>query len=61
MFIDYHVFEENLQQVRSGIEQAAVAAGRSSIAVQLLPVTKNHPVEATRFAYRSGLKMGRRK
>ena len=56
MFIDYHVFEENLRKVRGRIEQAAMAAGRSSNAIQLLPVTKNHPLDAARFAYRSGLK-----
>ena len=56
MIIDYHVFEENLRKVRGRIEQSAMAAGRSSNAVQLLPVTKNHPLDAVRFAYRSGLK-----
>ncbi len=56
MFIDYNVFEENLRKVRVGIETAALAAGRSLNTVKLLPVTKNHPVEAALFAYRSGLK-----
>ena len=46
MIIDYHVFEENLRKVRGRIEQSAMVAGRSSNAVQLLPVTKNHPLDA---------------
>lgn len=56
MIIDYRVFEENLRKVRGRIEQSAMAAGRSSNAIQLLPVTKNHPLDVARFAYRSGLK-----
>ena len=56
MFIDYHDFEENLRKVRGWIEKSAMMAGRSSNAIQLLPVTKNHPSDAARFAYRSGLK-----
>lgn len=55
MFIDYHEFEENLRRVRDEIEEAVSEAGRPSSSVQLLPVTKNHPVDAAHFAYRSGL------
>ncbi|MEN8863696.1 MAG: YggS family pyridoxal phosphate-dependent enzyme, partial [Lentimonas sp.] len=32
-----------------------VAANRAVESVQLLPVTKNHPVDAVEYAYRSGL------
>jgi len=55
MFIDYQVFEENLRRVSEGIDAAASEAGRPSGTVQLLPVTKNHPVDAALYAYRSGL------
>ncbi len=55
MFIPYSEFTENLRHVRGAIEDAAGAANRSPAEVTLLPVTKNHPVDAARYALRSGL------
>lgn len=53
--ISYETFETNLAVVRSRIEQACMACGRAVDTVQLLPVTKNHPVDAVLYAQRSGL------
>lgn len=55
MFIDYEAFLENLAHVQERIAEAVAAAGRPEGSVQLLPVTKNHPVEAANFALRAGL------
>lgn len=55
MFISYREFEENLRRVRGAIESAAVEANREPDSVMLLPVTKNHPVDAAQYAWRSGL------
>jgi len=55
MFISYREFEENLRRVRGAIEEAAVASNRAPDSVTLLPVTKNHPVDAALYACRSGL------
>ncbi len=55
MFIDFTRFEENLGRVRDQIGRAAVAAGRPEDSVTLLPVTKNHPVDAAEYALRAGL------
>lgn len=49
------VFEFNLSKVRRRIEAACAASGRAAEEVALLPVTKNHPVDAPRFAAASGL------
>jgi pyridoxal phosphate enzyme (YggS family) len=53
--IKYEVFEENLSQVKSRIEAACAVASRSASEVSILPVTKNHPVEAVDYANRAGL------
>jgi len=53
--IDYSTFEENLSAVRSRIDCICEACGRSVNSVSLLPVTKNHPVDAVDYAVRSGL------
>jgi pyridoxal phosphate enzyme (YggS family) len=54
--IDYPTFTANLSDVQARIEAACRAAGRSLTEVSLLPVTKNHPVDAVEFAVRSGLR-----
>jgi len=53
--ISFDVFERNLASVRNRIEGACRSAGRSDGSVRLLPVTKNHPVEAVHYAARGGL------
>jgi len=53
--VSFETFEENLAALRSRIVAACIAAGRATGGVMLLPVTKNHPAEAVRFAARCGL------
>ena len=53
--IEFSNFEQNLSEVKARIYGACVAAGRPKSAVSLLPVTKNHPVEAIDYAARCGL------
>jgi len=53
--IDYAIFEKNLSTLRSRIESACEECDRSVNSVSLLPVTKNHPLDAVEFAQRSGL------
>ncbi|MBL6920399.1 MAG: YggS family pyridoxal phosphate-dependent enzyme [Puniceicoccaceae bacterium] len=54
--INYPKFKENLSVVRARVARACELSGRPESAVSLLPVTKNHPVEAIDYAVRSGLK-----
>ena len=54
--INYPKYEENLSVVRARVARACEASGRPESSVSLLPVTKNHPVEAIDYALRSGLK-----
>ncbi|MEM1221248.1 MAG: YggS family pyridoxal phosphate-dependent enzyme [Verrucomicrobiota bacterium] len=53
--ITYEQFQKNLSQIEDRIATACQVAGRSIDSVQLLPVTKNHPVDAVNFARASGL------
>ena len=53
--VSFEVFKNNLKRVRDRIHTACQNTGRSPDDVQLLPVTKNHPVEAVHFAIRTGL------
>ena len=55
MFISYDEFRANLAAVRAQIDGACRAAGRDAGTVSLLPVTKNHPPEAARYAVRAGI------
>ena len=54
--ITYPKYEENLSVVRARVARACELSGRLESSVSLLPVTKNHPVEAIDYALRSGLK-----
>ena len=54
--INYTKYEENLSVVRARVARACELSGRSESSVSLLPVTKNHPVDAINYAVRSGLK-----
>jgi len=53
--ITFPEFEANIAAVRGRIIAACRSAGRSSDEVVLLPVTKNHPVDAVQFAAEAGL------
>lgn len=53
--ITYEDFEANVTAVRQRIIAACRRSERSEAEVGLLPVTKNHPVDAVAFAARSGL------
>ena len=53
--IPFEEFESNLSAVRARMARACELAGRPVESVVLLPVTKNHPVDAVDYAVRSGL------
>jgi pyridoxal phosphate enzyme (YggS family) len=53
--IEYSQFKANLAEVRARIEAACRSAGRDPGEVLLLPVTKNHPVDAVQYAVDCGL------
>lgn len=53
--IPFEEFQVNLSAVRARIAGACEASGRALESVVLLPVTKNHPVDAVDYAARSGL------
>lgn len=53
--ITFKEFEAHVAVVRERIRAACLACGRSEAEVALLPVTKNHPVDAVQFAARAGL------
>jgi pyridoxal phosphate enzyme (YggS family) len=49
-------FQANLEVLRGRIASACAASGRDYATVELLPVTKNHGVEAVQHAANNGLK-----
>ena len=53
--VTFEVFVANLKQVKERIDAACLSIGRPTDSVQLLPVTKNHPVDAVQYAARAGL------
>lgn len=53
--ISFDAFKNNLETVQHLIEQACHDAGRAAESVQILPVTKRHPIDAIRYAIRAGL------
>lgn len=52
--VSFEEFSENCARVRERIAQACAQCGRDPASVRLLPVTKNHPVDAAIFAARLG-------
>ena len=54
--MDYEEFKRRADAVRSRIGEACVRSGRKAEEVELLAVTKSHPVEAAVFAARYGLR-----
>ncbi|NCG08242.1 MAG: YggS family pyridoxal phosphate-dependent enzyme [Verrucomicrobia bacterium] len=53
--IGLEVFKSNLEALQARMAAACRASGRADDSVSLLPVTKNHGVEAVRYAYDAGL------
>lgn len=53
--VTYNEFEQRAQAVLARIRAACQASGRDPATVQLLPVTKTHPVAAAEYAHRMGL------
>jgi len=56
MFISYEDFARRADAVRAQIAAACTAAGRDPATVELLAVTKTHPVAAADYAARYGLR-----
>lgn len=56
MQISYEEFTRRADAIRRRIAEACLAAGRNPADVELLAVTKTHPVEAAEFAARYGLR-----
>lgn len=54
--ISFNDFKANTERVLEQIAEACRSSGRSSAEVELLAVTKTHPVEAVEYAARFGLK-----
>ncbi|EDY81733.1 conserved hypothetical protein TIGR00044 [Verrucomicrobiia bacterium DG1235] len=55
MIISFNDFQANLKEVVEKIHASCEKAGRAVDTVKLLPVTKNHPVDAARYAWDAGL------
>ena len=55
MLVDYQGFLENLDRVRKRISRACEECGRDPKSVNLLPVTKTHPIDAARYAAKAGI------
>jgi pyridoxal phosphate enzyme (YggS family) len=53
--IGAELFKRNLEAVQVRIDAACQAVGRTRDSVALLPVTKNHGVEAVQYAHEAGL------
>jgi PLP dependent protein len=56
MFLSYDQFVKNVENVRALVQAACVKVGRSTDSVEILPVTKNHPVDAVNFAAQAGFR-----
>lgn len=52
--ISFEEFAENCARVRERVAEACAACGRAPDSVKILPVTKNHPVDAPLYAARAG-------
>lgn len=54
--ITYQEFKRNLDAVQKQVESACSLVGRKASEVTILPVTKNHPVEAIQYVQNSNYK-----
>ncbi len=54
--VSFEVFRNNLELIRRRVRSACQSVGRSAEDVQILPVTKRHPIGAIHYATRSGLR-----
>lgn len=57
MNINFNTFEIRLREVLSQIDRHCEEAGRTRGSVTLLPVTKNHPVDAALYAVNAGIQV----
>ena len=55
MLPTFEEFKENVERVTARINAACARAGRPVSSVQLLAVTKTHPVDAANYAFQVGL------
>lgn len=53
--LSYEQFASKLEELRTRIKNACDSSGRSFSEVRILPVTKNHPVDAALYALKAGL------
>lgn len=53
--VPFEIFEHNLETTRQKIQSICQSVGRPSDSVQILPVTKRHPIDAIHYAIRAGL------
>jgi len=53
--LSFEKFSNNLKRLKQSIRSACQNVGRSDEPVQILPVTKRHPVAAIEYAIRAGL------
>ena len=53
--VSFEIFKQNLATIRQRIQSACQRVGRSCESVQILPVTKRHPLDAIQYAIRAGL------
>ena len=56
MDVSLETFKIRLSEVNAAIEVCCLEAGRAVDSVKLLPVTKNHPVDAAHYAFEEGLR-----
>ncbi len=54
--ISFSQFESNLLALNERLQKACAACGRNFGDVKILPVTKNHPIDALLYAQRAGFK-----
>ncbi|MBL8968443.1 MAG: YggS family pyridoxal phosphate-dependent enzyme [Spirochaetaceae bacterium] len=54
---DYDFVSDNAKELRGRVEAAAARAGRDAAGVELMAVTKFHPVEAALAAYEAGFRL----
>jgi len=55
--LDLPCLRDNLQRVREGIHRAAERSGRDGGSVELMAVTKTHPLATVRLAIEAGLEL----
>lgn len=54
--VDYDTFQDRVKKLKDRIESACKTAGRRSESIEILPVTKTHPIAAATFAHQAGFR-----